>query len=209
MPEAQDWTILLIGGPTAASKTTLAESLAARFDARYIDLDLFWIVLQRSVAPESAPELHFLDGNDVWREDPKLLVAHYLKASEYVCRAIEPLIAHHHIIGRKVVIEGCWVLPEFALQGEYAGQHVEGAVRALFLDEPDISAIEARIRARPHRWVEGLGSESRRNHLEMQRLYGETIAERARSAGLPVLASQPFESLEQRTVEVLEKPSLA
>ena len=205
MLDAQDWTILLIGGPTAAGKTTLAEALASRFEARYIDLDLFWIVLQRSVSADDAPELHFLDSDEVWREDPRLLVEHYLRASAYVCRAIEPVIAHHHIIGRRVVLEGCWVLPGFAQQGVYAGTPVNDGIRALFLDEPDVAATEVRIRARPHRWLEKLPYEAQRNHLAMQRLYGETICDQAVSAGLPVLDSQPFETLEARALLAIER----
>ena len=200
MPDTQAWTILLIGGGSTAGKTSLAESLAARLDARYIDLDLFWIVLQRSLPPDLAPELHLLDGDDVWREDPNVLVEHFFEVSRFVCRAIEPVVAHHHMISRRVVIEGCWIHPEFVTQGDYAGSHVDD-IRGVFLHEPDIDAIEARIRGRPHRWLERLPYRAQRNHLEMQRLYGEAICAQARALGLAVVPSQPFETLEARAIE--------
>jgi 2-phosphoglycerate kinase len=154
-----DPTILLIGGPSVAGKTTLAESLSRRLGARYIDLDLFWIVLHASVPPEVAPELHLLDGPlaggvDVWESPPAELVERYRRVSAYVARAIEPVIAHHHIVGRRVVIEGCWILPSFAVQRSYADRDTGDAVQAIFLLEPDIAAIEARIRpGRPSGWT--------------------------------------------------------
>jgi 2-phosphoglycerate kinase len=205
MTDAPDWTILLVGGASAAGKTTLAETLAARFDARYIDLDLFWIVLHGSISAEKAPDLHLLDphlmgGVTNWDGAPQELVERYLRVSAYVCEACEPLLAHHHIIGRRVVLEGCWVLPAFATQNTYAGRDVGDSVRSLFLHESDSAAVEARIRARPHRWLETLTVSAQRNHLEMQSLYGETIAAQARALGLPVLESMPFDTLEARAI---------
>ena len=198
--QTPDWTILLIGGTSAAGKTTLAESLAARFQARYIDLDLFWIVLHRTVSPEVAPELHLLDGDSVWDEDPDKLVDKYWRVSAYVIRAVEPVIAHHHIIGRPVVLEGCWVLPAFAMQRTYAGVDTGDSVRALFLCEPELAAIETRIRARRRPGIERLPKTAQLNHLEMQRRYGLAIATQAEALGLPVLEARPFESLEARAI---------
>jgi 2-phosphoglycerate kinase len=162
-------------------------------------------VLHAAIPAEVAPELHLLDGHlagrvDVWESPPAELVERYRRVSAYVAKAIEPVIAHHHIIGRRVVIEGCWILPSLAAQRIYAGRDTGDAVQAIFLREPDIAAIEARIRARPTVWLDRLPATAQRNHLEMQRLYGEAIAADARALGLPVLASQPLDTLEERAL---------
>jgi 2-phosphoglycerate kinase len=164
---------------------------------------MFWITLHRSIPPELAPELHLLDGRAVWSYDPPELVERYLRVSAYVSEAIEPVVAHHHIIGRRVIIEGSWVLPRFAVQGTYAGTDTGDSVRSLFLSEPDLSVIEARIRARPHRWLENLEPHEQKNHLEVQRLYGERIKAQAEALGLPVLESRPSETLEERALAAI------
>jgi 2-phosphoglycerate kinase len=158
-----------------------------------------------------APELHLLDrhlagGADIWERPPQELVEQYLRVSGYVGKAIEPVIAHHHIIGRRVVIEGCWVMPPFAVQRVYAGRDTGDSVRAIFLHEPDIDAIEERIRARPTVWLDRLAATAQRNHLEMQRLYCETVAAGARKLGLPVLTSRPFETLDERALASIANP---
>jgi hypothetical protein len=46
------------------------------------------------------------------------------------------------------IIEGCWVLPRFACHDEYAGYRLRRRPEALFLYEPDIDALGARLSAR-------------------------------------------------------------
>ncbi len=72
----RDWTVLLIGGGSATGKTVLGEALARHFEARYIDLDLFWITLQRALPPEVEPRLHVFEQKSVWEEAPAMLVEH-------------------------------------------------------------------------------------------------------------------------------------
>jgi 2-phosphoglycerate kinase len=199
-----DWHVLLIGGSSCSGKTTLAESLAYRLHARYIDLDLFWIVLRRATSPEASPDLHLFDDDAIYgRHDPGELVEMYQRVSRVVCDAVEPVLAHHDIIGRRVIIEGCWLLPDFAAQERYAGRSLDRPVRSLFIHEPSLEAMENRMRERSGGWIEAQSPESRQNHVQMQWQFGEALKERAAEFGLPVLESAPFESLETRALQVL------
>jgi len=77
MTYERDWTILLIGGGSATGKSTLGEALARRLNARYIDLDLFWIVLQRAIPPSVEPDLHLFEPDSVWLLPVEELVERY------------------------------------------------------------------------------------------------------------------------------------
>ncbi|HEX5370223.1 MAG TPA: hypothetical protein VFY10_12480 [Dehalococcoidia bacterium] len=196
------WTVLLLGGGSATGKTTLGEALARRYDARYIDLDLFWITLQRAIPSDVEPALHLFEDDAVWEEAPALLVERYLRAAAYVSWASERLIAHHCRIETPVVIEGSWLLPSFAVQHAYDGHEVGSRVRSLFLFEPSSREIESRIRSR-RVWLDRLHAHSQRNHIDMQALYGLEIKHRAEALALPVLESRPFETLEARALAAL------
>jgi 2-phosphoglycerate kinase len=199
---------LLIGGNSAAGKTSLAESLARILDVRYVDLDLFWIVLKRSVPTEVAPDLHLFDDDSIWLDlDPDTLVDRYLRVSAWICEAIVPLLVHHSTIRRPVIIEGAWVLPEFARRHNFGGRDLTGPVSSIFVVEPDPEAIEQRIAARPQRWLESLSPSARRNHLEMHRRHGFELRRRAEALGLPVLDAQPFETLAARAIGALDLAS--
>jgi 2-phosphoglycerate kinase len=197
-----DWTVLLIGGASATGKSTLAESLAHRFNASYIDADLFWIVLNAVVSAEVEPVLHLFESDSVWELPVDELVSRYFAVSKYICRAIEPLIAHHDIIGRRAVIEGCWLLPVLATQGVYANRHVAG-VRALFLHEPKANEVEERIMGRTSGWLRSMTPTARRNHIEMQQRFGDAVKRQAEALSFPVLESQPFDTLIERALTAL------
>ena len=200
-PEETDWTVLLIGGTSATGKTTLAEHLALHFDARYIDTDLFWIVLKSAVPREVAPNLHAFEQEDSWIQPVDELIERYLGVAAYLCKSLEQLVAHHSMIGRRVVMEGVWLLPSFAAQGNYAGVAVPD-VRAVYVHEADASEIERRIEERPARGMQRHSQEAR-NHIAMQHRFGEELRRRAEALRYPVVESRPFETLFHRTLKAL------
>ena len=111
--------VLLIGGPSATGKSTLAEALARRYDARYLDSDLFYIAFRKVVPAESAPVgLHAQD-EAFWARPPDELVRDYLALQAYMCQALEVVVAQHCRAGQRVVMEGAWLLPAFVKQGVY------------------------------------------------------------------------------------------
>lgn len=199
-----DSNVLFIGGASCTGKTSLAESLARRLEARYIDLDLFWIVLRRAVPEQLAQDLYLFTADDVYAEhEPAELVERYLRVARYVCDATQPLVAHHDIKGRRVVIEGCWITPVYATQRAYAGRILGAPVRSIFLFEPDMDRIDERIRGRSPDWLAAQTPTAQRNHVEMQWRFGLEIKRQAENLDLPVLESRPFETLEQRALEGL------
>ena len=152
MVSDSDWTVLLIGGASATGKTTLARALAPHLDAQVLEADLFWIVLQRAITAEVAPELHFYDHDDAWSKPVETLVDAYLEAAATVCHAIEVLVAHQCAIGQRAILEGAWILPAFARQDSYAGHDGLGSqVRAVFLHERLKPEMQRRLAARDAR----------------------------------------------------------
>ncbi len=148
------------------------------------------------------PDLHLFEPDSVWLLPVEELVDRYLRISVRICRTIEPLIAHHDIIGAPVVIEGAWLLPSFVTQGVYAGRTV-GGVRSLFLHESSSREIERRLAARPTPWLREQPPEIARNHTLTQLEYGLEIWRRADAMGLPVIASRPFDTLFERALALL------
>ena len=53
------WTVLLIGGPAATRKTSVAKTIAARCGAEALQADDVWLALQRAIDPDTRPTLHF------------------------------------------------------------------------------------------------------------------------------------------------------
>jgi 2-phosphoglycerate kinase len=198
-----DWNVLLIGGCSCTGKSTLSRDLASRLDARVVDTDLFWMVLGRAVPIEVAPDLHYFTSEECWSLEPRELVERYLSVSRYVCRAIEDLIAHFDILGTAAILEGCWLLPEFAIQGTYAGRQVGQRVRSLFIQEPDVSQLEHRLLSREPRASRWESATKWRNFVEMQYSFGLEVRQEAESLGLPVLESRPLETLVDRTLAAL------
>jgi 2-phosphoglycerate kinase len=202
----RDWTVLLIGGTSATGKTTLGEAMAHRLDLRYIDLDLFWIVLNSAIPPEVEPCLHLFEPESIWLTlTPEELTERYLPVASCMCSAIEPLLVHHLQIKRPVVLEGAWLLPSFAQQGTYAGEDLGESVRSLFLVEDSREEIGQRIRGRHGggSWFAAQSQLAQHNGIETQWLYGQRIKQSAEALCLPVLESRPFETLLERALSAL------
>ena len=148
MPTPSGNTIIFLGGPSATGKSSLARALGACLDARVIDTDLFWMALRRAIPPEAAPDLHFFTRDESWLQPIDELVQQYLSVARFVCNAIENVVTHYAAIGTTAVIEGCWVLPDFAVQAGYAGCRFQAQRRALFLYEPSPTALATRLATR-------------------------------------------------------------
>jgi 2-phosphoglycerate kinase len=201
MTQGKDVTVIMVGGPSASGKSTLAESLAARFGMTCVDLDLFYVafreVIPRQVAP---PGLHS-EAESFWAKPVDELVASYTKLQDYMSPALERVVSTQVAKGKRLVIEGAWVLPAFAARSEFNG--VEADVRSLFLFEPDPLETERRRRRRTYPWMRTSAEDVMRNVTMMRYHHSLEMKRRAEQLGLPVLESRPFETLEARALAAL------
>ena len=135
------------------------------------------------------------------------MLRRYLAVCRYVASACEPLLAHHDNIRRRVIIEGCWILPEFSIQQKFADQNPSRPVRSLYVVEQNLERIKKRFQSRNPDWVAKLTPQAFQNHARMEWLHGQFVEDQARELGLPVLETEPFATLERRARTVVESYS--
>lgn len=205
-----NWRILLIGGSSATGKTVLARRLAIRLGVSCLLVDDLRLAIQRMTTAEAHPALHlFFDPatdpprptEDVWARPPETLSEGLIEVARVMSEAIEIVMDHHiHITAAgPIVLEGDGILPELAARRISAGD----PVRAVFLVEQDEQAILANARGRG-RGMEGWSEHAQQAQARMSWLYGQRLRHNAEVLGLPVVTSQPWETLEERAVRALK-----
>jgi 2-phosphoglycerate kinase len=198
--------ILLIGGPSAAGKSTLAEGLSRWFGLQHVDLDLFYLAFREVVPPERAPVLLHPQEEAFWAGPVNDLVRCYLELQEFLAPALESVVASLIARQRRALLEGTWLLPSLAAQCTFKDVD-SGDVRALFLFEPDATEMERRRRDRQDPWSRVFSEPVMRNIAAMRHAHGLEIKRQAEVLGLPVLQCRPFETLERRAIQTLRLES--
>ena len=191
------WTVLLIGGPAATRKTSVAKTIAARCGAEVLQADDVWLALQRAIDPDTRPTLHFFARETVWDRPIEELVTAMRVLADEVSAALEPVTAHHLRVRDRIVIEGVWITPAFAARKAFGGSTYDGAVRSVFIDERDQTAIRDVMLARGRGIQEWL-PRRQTAMVRMQAGYGEWLREAASAQGLPLVAARPVETLVDR-----------
>jgi len=193
------WTVLLIGGPAATRKTSVAKTIAARCGAEVLQADDVWLALQRAIDPDTRPTLHFFARETVWDRPVEELVTAMRVLADEVSAALEPVTAHHLRVRDRIVIEGVWITPAFAARKAFGGSTYDGAVRSVFIDERDQTAIRDVMLARGRGIQEWL-PRRQTAMVRMQAGYGEWLREAASAQGLPLVAARPVETLVDRVL---------
>jgi len=199
MTQTKDVTVVMIGGPSATGKSTLAESLARRFGMAWIDLDVLYVAFREVVPREIAPPGLHAEEEGFWARPVGELVGHFVNLQEYMSPALERVVSTQVAKGKSLVIEGAWVLPGFAARREFNGFKAD--VRSIFLFEPDPLETERRRRERTYHRM--FAEDVRRNITAMRYEHGLAMKRRAEAVGLPVLEARPFETLEARALAAL------
>jgi len=191
--------VLLIGGPAATRKTSVAKTIAARCGAEVLQADDVWLALQRAIDPDTRPTLHFFARETVWDRPIEELVTAMRVLADEVSAALEPVTAHHLRVRDRIVIEGVWITPAFAARKAFGGSTYDGAVRSVFIDERDQTAIRDVMLARGRGIQEWL-PRRQTAMVRMQAGYGEWLREAASAQGLPLVAARPVETLVDRVL---------
>jgi 2-phosphoglycerate kinase len=199
------WDVLLIGGGSGTGKTLVAQRLGARFAATVSQVDDFRLVLARMLPPSVAPNLHFFLDRDLAPLTIEDALAAHRAIGSLMSHALEPVVAHHVDTRVRLILEGDGILPALAGLDRHAGRLTRGRVAAVFLEEPDAAVIETGYRRRD-RGFSALPADEQEAMVALQHRHGRWLADAAREAGLPVLASRPWATLEERIAETVGRP---
>jgi hypothetical protein len=180
---------LIIGGSSCVGKTTLGKSLCAPFDLPLVQTDRL-LPNNSTLNPLAGPL-------EIWdrpaQELCELLIAAANAATPYLSRKVEDLVTSR----RGWVVEGERVHPELVERVQSSGR-----ARGIFIVETDARRLHDTLFER----LPGLGelSESRQRAIaEVDRLYNLWLIDEAAGRGLSCVASQPWDTLADRTFAAL------
>ena len=200
-----NWKVMLIGGSAGVGKTTVASMIACHFNVSFGQVDDFRMALQNVTSPAKYPQLHFFISSPgvakegIWEKTPEELCDALVNVGKVVSKALEIVIAHHVATGIPIVLEGDGILPELAVQSNFAGLDVQGQVSSVLIHEPDESFFFTRI--------QGYGSKTDSEPLReqwtqarMNWLYGQWLTKEAERLQLPVVPARPWDTLTDRVL---------
>jgi 2-phosphoglycerate kinase len=186
------WTVLLLGGPSGAGKTSVSYRLAQHFGVGLVEIDDLQTALQEMTTPEQIPLLH------IWKTRPQihaqsaeLIFDQILAIAEVITPALEALIEKHLNSKRPIILDGDLILPSLLIQPGYAGK-----VRGVFLyEEDEKQLIDNFARREP--------GTTQTKRARVSWLYGQWLKEEADRSGIIVLPARPWETIFERIVKSL------
>lgn len=187
-PDIQrQWRVLLLGGASAAGKTSLSYRLARHFGVALTEVDDFQVVLECMTTPEQQPVLHF------WRTHPAAhtlrpedIVAQTLAVAEVMLPALAAVVVNHCESHTPVVLEGDYILPAVVTHPSVAPLYQSGQVRAVFVHQGEQTQLLANFL---HREPQA-GPQHLRAAVSWQ--YGQWLEREAKRYGIPVLLARPW-----------------
>jgi len=204
MDRRYNWSVLLIGGHSGTGKTVVSQRLARRYGVGLAQVDDFRLVLQRMTTPSQQPALHkilrIVSAPDA---SPEAASEALIQVAQTMSYALEIVVAHHVATHTPLILEGDGIVPAFAAQPVFDGWDVGNSVRAVFLIEADEQQL-FRSASKRGRGFEDLSPNQQDKSVRRSWLYGQWLAREAARFGVPVVTSQPWETLEERVVKIIE-----
>ena len=198
MDRQRSWQVLLLGGASGVGKTSVSYRLAHAFGVGLTEVDDLKGVLERMTTPEQYPALHYwrLHSAEGLRMDDEQLLAHMRSVAEVLSGAMEIVIQNHLTSCAPVVLEGDFLLPDFAVRPAYDGVPADGQVRAVFLYEEDEQQILRNFHAR--------AGEEQPRRARASWYYSEWLRHEAERLGLPAVPARPWHTVLERIIAALE-----
>jgi len=199
--QRRDWTVLLVGGPSGSGKTMVAERVGLKAHVPWLQVDDLRLTLQFSnvTLPEGTEALYFLERTQARSLSPEQLRDGLIAVGAVMFPALDVVIRHHVATDKPLVIEGDGILPSLIARPTVREYVAGGQARAVFLVEPDESAILNNMLARG-RGFEARTTDEQRTEARAKWLYGQWLTEEAQRYGLPVLEPRPWDTLTERTL---------
>jgi 2-phosphoglycerate kinase len=201
----RDWTVLLIGGPSSVGKSSAAKRIARQVGADWLQVDDLRLALQASgislPSPDDTRKLSFfVETPDVWRLPPERLRDGFVGVGEALSPAVAKVVTNHLALADPMVLEGDGLLPSLLAHPEVRHWDTGDQLRAVFVAEPFEGMILANMLAR-ERGTSGRSPEELSVNARASWLFGQWLADEARRRHLPVVESQPLETLVDRILE--------
>ena len=199
----RNWTVLLIGGHSAAGKTTAAELVGRSPGVPWMMMDDLRLAFQRARVslPVNTDALYFDTVPSFRRLGPEEQCDGLIAVGEALSPALEVIIEHHVDLSLPVVIEGDGIVPSL-LSRKPVVERSE-SVRTVFLIEPEETEILGNMLARS-RAISDRTGEQLRNEAHAKWLHGQWLAREAAAHSLPIVRPRPWETLVERIIQHLD-----
>ena len=199
----RNWTVLLIGGHSAAGKTTAAELVGRSLGVPWMMMDDLRLAFQRARVslPENTDALYFDTVPSFRRLGPEEQCDGLIAVGEALSPALEVIIEHHVDLSLPIVIEGDGIVPSL-LSRKPVVERAE-SVRTVFLIEPEETEILGNMMARS-RAISDRTGEQLRNEARAKWLHGQWLAREAATHSLPIVHPRPWETLVERIIQHLD-----
>lgn len=197
------WSVLLVGGASGTGKTTVAKAIAWERGITWIQVDDLRLALQRSnvrLPSDAATEaLYFFERTpNVRRQPADRLRDRLIAVGEVMAEAVAIVTANHLAQGDPAVIEGDGILPGIVEHPNLRAFVDAGRLRAVFLMPESEDELLRSILARG-RGVSTAGETPEvRRMAETSWLYSQWLAREAGRRSIPMIRTQPRETLRER-----------
>ena len=200
------WRVLLICGSSGSGKTTVGRRLAERFGISLLLADDVRMAIQAVTTAQEQPSLHtFTVAQSPAMDSPESVLAGLVTVAEALEPALRMIMAHHLVVEGvgAIILEGDGLLPRLAnpayLKGqpEFTNVNVEGRVKGVVLFEAEREVVRRNMETRGRGFQNAPLSEQDALSLGSW-LFGNYLVEQATVAGVAVLPSRPFDTLDER-----------
>lgn len=195
--------LYVIGGATAAGKTTTARELARRLGAPWFKGDTIWRALMAALPEDDANRrLISLQGVDVLlHTPPDRLVEQHIAAARFLGPALAASVHDELREAPAVVADGAWFTPEWVAGLDFAAHGLEGVeVRAVFIHEPVAREVTLAMK---HRRGVTATLDWQANSSKAWAMHGDWLATEAGRFGYPVVEARPRDTLTDRVATAL------
>ena len=195
-----DWLVLLIGGHSAAGKTTAAERIGRSLGVPWMMVDDVRLAFQRADAslPAGTEALYADMQPDFPRRAPEEQCAALIDVGRIMSAPLEAIVENHVDQRIPIVIEGDGVLPSLLSRPPLLER--AAWIRAVFIVEPEESALRAALEARGGGWVAGRTHAEIRAMADGKWMFGQWLAEEASRCNLAVVEPRPRDTLPDRLI---------
>lgn len=205
------WKVFLICGSSGSGKTTLGRRLAERFGMSLLLVDDIRMAIQAVTTAQEHPALHtFTVDESPAMNSPNSVMAGLVTVAEALEPALRMIMAHHLAVegAGAVILEEDGLLPRLANpaylkeQPEFRNIGVDGLVKGVVLFEAEQEEVRRNMEARGRGFQNAPLAEQVALSKGSWR-FGHYLVEQAAMAGVAVLPSRPFDTLDERlTAEI-------
>lgn len=185
----------MIGGSSGVGKTVVAHKLAKHLSISLLLVDDIRIAIQQVTTFETNPELHiFLNYQaEQWRNSQSIY-DDWITVGKAIAKPLQAIVDHHRKVPEAgpIIIEGDGILP---LAGNQIFEQKD--VRSIFIVEKNEEQILNNLRSRGRGFNDG-GELEQQGFARASWLYGQWLSQEAKKLGLPVINSQPQQTIFER-----------